>query len=211
MIPENLEHVDALLVLGRGIDAGGELSQSGRDRVPFAIEVARRLFPKVVVFSGGRSWVQARDGVQPPSEGGASLDLANEYLASHPLTGVRFTKEETSESTAANMANSKNLLGLPRGGTLGIVSDELHFLHGRPQYLAGKVFPRAKIFPIILPMEYTPAEARTEQLTTLVTRMLLLGIRPGDTDAIMQRQHRLEDINATVRPRGGASQAYAGE
>lgn len=214
--PENLEHVDALLVLGRGIDADGHLTESGRERVPVALAAARVLTPRVVVFSGGHSWVQERDGIDPPSEGGAMLRLAHQEMGQNgSLPDAAPIAEETSTSTVGNFINSKPLLDLQPGDKLGIVSDDLHFLHRRPQNIAHKVLPGVEVHPIVFPMRFSSHterrhHEREEFLASVALRLVLLGVKPGDTDTIAHRQQRLYDMNIKLRPSGGASQAYAG-
>lgn len=213
--PDGLEHVDALIVLGKGIDEDGNLSESGRERVPVALEVARELMPRVVVFSGGHSWVQERDGINPPSEGGAMLRLAQQELSQHgDALDAELLAEETSINTVGNFINSKPLLNLGRGDKLGVVSDSLHFLYQRPLNIARKVLPGVDVYPITFPMRYSSYKERRrhereEFLASAASRLVLLGVEPGDTDTIARRQQRLHSVNIRLRPSGGGSQAYA--
>src|SRR5690242_13867301 len=114
--------IDAMLVLGRGIEGDGTLSDWSRERAEVAVGVASALLPRVVVFSGGRSWQQAASGIAPPSEGGTMLQHANVVADNALPTQIEWYAEETSESTVANMVNSHSLLGLCAGETLGILS-----------------------------------------------------------------------------------------
>lgn len=193
------EHVDGILVLGRGIEADGTLSKLSAERTIVAMELANQLLPKVVVFSGGRSWRQVAEGVSPPSEGGAMLQYAHEVAGGSLPVGVEFLAEEESESTVANMVNSRDLLGLAAGMSLGLLSDKLHFLYGRPELIAGKVFADVAIRPFMIPVAYTPEQAREEWLSTFATRVALAGVRRGNVDSIMARQRGLERFNGMLR------------
>ena len=195
------ESIDALLVLGRGIDSNGELSETSRERSEIAIDIARILEPHIVMFSGGHSWQQELDGLDIPSEGYEMLSHAVDYIDDgHPLSeSVLLLYEDLSTSTTRNMVNSKPNLGLERGSRLGILSDELHFSQGRVQYLAELVFPHVDIVPFQIPIEHGPGALREERLTTIMTRMAMTGVRAGSDKAIAHRQELLERGNATFR------------
>jgi hypothetical protein len=192
--------IDALLVLGRGIEPDGTLSQTGFERAEVAVDIARRLIPRVVVFSGGHSWVQALEGITPPSEGGAMLAHASRFIDDDLRSRTRFLAEETSTSTVANMVNSRPQLGLSESGArLGILSDSLHFRFGRAQRLARLVFPNTVITPLQIDREETPGSVRDEKLTALMTRVAMAGVSAGNEQAIMRRQRALERGNAVFR------------
>lgn len=197
------QSLDSLLVLGRGIDEQGNLSETGFDRARVAVDIARCALPQVIVFSGGRSWVQVERGIHPPSEGGAMLRYAQESMVDSQLPTTVFKAEEESTSTAENMVLSRAMLALPDSNeaTLGILSDELHFSRGRVDHLAGLVFPRVKIVPFILENrpDASPAARREEKISAAVTRVAMLGVTPGNDHEIMQRQRILERGNSGLR------------
>jgi len=198
---EYLGRIDALLVLGRGIEPDGTLSETGFERTKAAVELSRVVLPKVVVFSGGRSWRQSRAGILPPSEGGAMLRYAQQIMSNRPPKGVEFLAEEMSESTVANMVASKSLLQLGAHATLGLMSDRLHFSQGRPQFLAIRVFPNTTVVPLIVENSHPPSadDIAEERRATLVTMLAMTGVNRGDDRAIMRRQRILERLNRHLR------------
>lgn len=199
MLSTEVPPIDALLVLGRGIDRHGNLSPTGLARVEEALRIARVCVPQVVVFSGGHSWVQELAGDEVPSEGGAMLAYANVCGATE-LSDTRFVAEEESTSTVENMVNSKPLLTLgPEEASLGIVSDRLHFTGGRIDYLAGLVFPGVQIHSFCITEEVTPEALRAEKLVSTMTKLCMWGVRPGNDRAIMRRQRGLERANSLYR------------
>lgn len=198
--------IDAMLVLGRGIGGQGDLSETSKLRAEMALEIAFLALPRVVVFSGGHSWVQEREGVYVPSEGGAmlmhaiirlgELGLADELK----LAGVSLLAEEESTSTTGNMVNSKPMLGLSKGDTLAILTDGLHNQEGRVGDLARLVFPGQHICIIdTVPNTPLPGAEKEEKLATLMTKVFMFGVQPGNDKAIMRRQRCLEMANAAYR------------
>jgi len=194
------QHIDSLLVLGRGIDQDGVLSETGFERARVAVEIAQIVLPKVVVFSGGRSWVQVMRAEQPPSEGGAMLDYALQIMDGDEPADVQFAAEEESTSTVGNMVLSKPLLDLDSGNpSIGILSDALHFSQRRIHRLARRVFPGADIVPYVLAndREPTPEAVREERLAARITRAAMFGVA-GD-DAIMRRHQMIQTVNMGLR------------
>ncbi len=188
------------LVLGRGINKEGILSPTGVERSKVAVQIARMLVPKVVVFSGGHSWRQELTGAEMPSEGDAMLAYAQEYMGTDIPPATQFLAEGKSTSTVENMVNSKPLLGLSENqSSLGILSDGLHFSQGRIEFLAGLVFPGSRICPFYVAKEETPEAVREEKLITIMTKAFMIGVRAGDSRAIMRRQRGLESVNAVYR------------
>jgi hypothetical protein len=63
--------VDAMVVLGRGINEQGELSQTGYDRARAAAHLTYLMSNgplRTVVNTGGRSWKQVLAGQMPPRQ-----------------------------------------------------------------------------------------------------------------------------------------------
>jgi len=192
--------IDALLVLGRGIEPDGTLSQTGFERAEAAVDIARLLTPRVVVFSGGHSWAQALEGITPPSEGGVMLAHASGFVDDDVRSRTSFLAEETSTSTVANMVNSRSLLRLPENGArLGVMSDVLHFDSGQVPYAAGLVFPNAEIIPFKINRGETPGSVYEAKLTIFMTKVAMAGVKAGDERTIMRRQRALERGNAVFR------------
>lgn len=196
--PEPYQHFDALLVLGRGIDEYGTLSLASEQRAVVAARVSELVLPRVVVFSGGRSWRQVAAGVDPPAEGESMRDRATQELNGKVPTGVQFLAENDSVSTAENMTNSALLLGLLPGETLAIMSDERHFAYGRVHQLGSLAFPGQPKLAFRLPDPESPSssEIREEWIASVVTRFVMLGVRPGNHRAMMQRHRWIEALNA---------------
>jgi hypothetical protein len=117
--------------------------------------------------------------------------------------GTQFLAEETLNSTVENMVNSKRMLTPEEGElkVLGVLSDERHFSRGRIQYLGGLIFPDASVvsYQIANAHEPTPEEITEENLTNMMTRLVMSGVTLGNDRAIMRRQHALEKGNAAFR------------
>lgn len=196
--------LDALLVLGRGIDEYGQLSETSRLRTRMAVDLALIAMPSVVVFSGGSSWKQRLEGEEPPiSEGAGMLAEAREYIAElgeEKFAGITlFLDEKESGSTTENMEKSRGLLNLPkRGGVLGIMTDELHNREKRVDFLAKLVFPKTAIvvYDTVPNPDITEADVALEKKTALATRVAMFGVWRGHGKAIMRRQRMLERANA---------------
>jgi hypothetical protein len=203
LLINNLEFtqpIGALLVLGRGIDTDGVLSQTGYERTEVAIDIARLLHPKFIVFSGGHSWAQDMENHEYPSEGDAMLAHALAYLGDEELLETQLISENESVSTVENMVNSKILLEPAiKGETLGLLSDDLHFSKGRAQFLAGLVYPNISTEIFQISREISVSEIREEKLINLMTRIAMFGVTPGNDIAIMRRQHGFEKTNAVIR------------
>ncbi len=191
--------VDALLVLSRNLNPDDTLSKTVQTRTEIAVHyAAHRLVNRVVVFSGGASWRHEMQNLQSRSGGEAMLDYTQELLEEYPPVDVDFLVEKDSISTVENMVNSKPLFDLSISDSLGIVSDELHFLYNRPLFIARKVFPGVIVEPIAFAETYTQGAQREELRNTLATKAALLGVEAGNDRAIMRRQRNLEKVNKLV-------------
>jgi hypothetical protein len=152
------------------------------------------------------SWNQELSGQKAPiSEAQAMLAAAKAYVRDEMPEALgllkNFSTEGTSTSTTENLVNAKRLLIESLGGVAlnraGIVTDELHKKFGRIDFLAKLIFPGVAIKKFLVKNNDVPARAvRKELLTTVATRAFMLGVRPGDLDGIMKRQHALELTNA---------------
>lgn len=197
---------EAMVALGRGIDDEGNLSETSELRAKIAVDVALVLMPRVVVFSGGHSWVQERECADVPSEGAAMLARAMAWIDELGLTddprlaGVTWLAEGTSRSTAENLVNSKPMLGLSPGETLLILTDELHNSEGRVDDLGQLVFPDQNVYTYaVVPNTPLPGAEREEKLATYMTRAFMFRVQPGNGEAIMRRQGYLERANSWYR------------
>ena len=192
--------MDALLVLGRGIDEHGVLSETSQLRAALAVDIARIVAPRIVVFSGGHSWRQERAGEDVPSEGGAMLAFARARIGQNDLEDVTFLAEEQSLSTIENLVNSKPLLELSDGETLGVLTDVLHDQYGRVTYSTRLVFPKQHSHVLaITPNRASPDTEAEEKLATAAMKVFMFGVRRGNDAAIMRRQHLLEKANSAYR------------
>ncbi len=195
--------LDAIAVLGRGINQNGLLSDTGFHRAEVAVVLATILQPQVVVMTGGRSWEQTFYGIETPTEGGAMLTHAEEFIEDNELgnflDGTKFVAAENSISTVENLVDARPLLGeMGPGKKLGLVSDSLHFKYDRPQRLGQLVFPEVDIAPYPIPERYTLAEDNKEMLTTIMTSLFMIGAKPGNDESIMRHQRRLERVTSAV-------------
>jgi hypothetical protein len=201
--------IDALVVLGHGVDGNGELTHGSMRRSEVAVHVADLLHPRIVVFSGGRSWRQVVASELPPvSEGQAMLEHAKIYSArksNQPLSDkIDWETEDESTSTVANLANSSRLLNLQRGETLGLLSDDLHNLYNRVAYLGQLVFPKNKTLPLTFKTIFNQNEKDEERRIAYATRFMMFGVRAGNIPAIMRRQRALEAANIQLRKIGSS-------
>jgi hypothetical protein len=206
---QELPHIDALLILGRGVDEQGALSETGQERVQAAAWLGAVLAPelRVIVASGARSWKQTADGIITPSEGGTMLqDLTTTFETTYGGVpdGLELQAEEASTSTVENFVNSSPLLNLQKGERLGVLSDPLHFMFYRPQYLGRLTLPDTCIVPLELPAHKTPTlpETTEELVSTIAARILMAGVKKGNHDSIMRQQRRLQAFNTTIRTMG---------
>ena len=196
-IPE-INTVNAFQVCGRGIKHNGKLYDTGYERTAISVALAWILRPERVVFTGGNSWRQRYAKLSLPSEGGTMLEYAQ--TACGPLPpGVEFLAETTSTSTVDNMTNSKAILALKRGERLLTISDYVHFIANRVEYIAGLVYPDVEHSFIRIPREYTSTDVREEYFTTAATHLAMLGVEKGNVDAIHARQERLVSANESLR------------
>jgi hypothetical protein len=199
--------VDALIVLGCGVDGNRELLANFVRRSQAAADIAVSLHPRIMVFSSGHPWPQTEAVETPPdSEAIAMYRLADGYAAEQygnplpPDIGI-FTEEE-STSTAAHFAKSSDLLDLQPGESLGFLTDNLHNLYSRAEYLAHLVFPKNKIRPLTHKIIFTQNEKDHERRVYYVTRSFMFGVRPGNLTAIMKRHKRMARSN--VRPKNSS-------
>lgn len=196
--------LDTLLVLGKGIGTDGGLTPDSKYRTDVAASIIRECTPTQVIFTGGHSWQQELAGDKTPSEGSTMLEYAKTLIDSgeHANTS-KLSFENSSFSTVENFVNVKPLL--PKEGDdaiIGVMSNTLHFSRGRIRYLIETVYPNAReIVGIILPEinELRQAQIKEERMINLATHTVMLGVKKGDSKAIMCRQHILEVINRSVR------------
>lgn len=196
---EQLPEVDVLLVLGRGIDCEGSLSETSKLRAELGAHISRLAVNQAVVFSGGRSWRQVLNKENTPSEGGAMLDYTLDWLGSDAPDGVQLLAEEASTSTLENFVLSKRLWeerGL-RPGTVGVLSDTLHFSHGRIHLLGALALPGITKYPFRFedPSVMSPENKREEIKNSLATKVLLAGAPYGNDNALLKRQALKTSIN----------------
>jgi hypothetical protein len=199
--------IDALIVLGRGIDGSGELTADSLRRSQVAVHIGELLGPRVVVFSGGRSWRQVEQGEQPPiSEGEAMLERAQRYAIrkrNQPLPDkIEWLSENESTNTTENFAYSSDLINLRPREILAYLTDDLHDLYQRAFFLSNLVYPGHEIVPITIPTIFTHNQKDEERLSNIATRFFMFGVRPGNIDAIMRRQRVLESANRLYRKIG---------
>jgi hypothetical protein len=82
---------------------------------------------------------------------------------------------------------------------LGFVTDNLHDLYNRPQFIGRLVFPKHRVEPITFRTIITQNQKDEERWINYVTRGFMFGVRSGNIPAIMKRQRVLEAANRRLR------------
>jgi hypothetical protein len=219
MIPKEGEQapLDVLIVLGRGIDEHGNLSETGRQRADYAARLVELGIVKTVIFSGGHSWQQEEQaketGTVFASEGSGMMHRAQAYLEERNVSriGTRFIAEKKSTTTAENFANTKGILdwlGYDKKSVIGIMSDDLHFSAGRIQLLGSVALPgnHKTIVRIENATVPTPEQIQEEKLITLATRLFMVGVRKGNVAGMMRRHDALAKVNRWRQKFNGSKQ-----
>ena len=211
------EPVDALIVLGRGIEPSGELSETDKRRAIEAVYIGTFLRPRVVVFSGGRAWRQVPDNENMVmSEGATMLNYATRFATAHQSERqlpqqTEWLAEGLSTSLTGNFINSADLINLRQGEILGYLTDEVQDHYHRPLLLAQLVFPGHEILPLTIPVIDEDIQRTKEQTKVLIeardkaiaeehriafaTKIAMFGVWPGNFHAIRRRQRALEAAN----------------
>ena len=205
-LEQQLEPMDAILILGRGISDEGELSQTGKDRAEAAARLLLLGKTDTLIFSGGHSWQQEqeyrRTGKIIPSEADAMMRHAIQYLGeTYDPRIMRIYAETKSTNTVENFVYSKQILAdlglLDPDKTIGVMSDELHFREERIQLYGGLTIPGMHKIILRLPNAEDPTEAKAkeEQKVTQLSRLAMVGVRRGGENAVRRRMRLLTAAN----------------
>ena len=106
--------LDALVVLGAGLQPDGSPSETLRYRLDAALAYLGENPGTACVVSGGQGLGESR----------TEADAMAEYLVARGLDEGRITKEERSSTTAENLRNSAGLLA--PGARVAVVTNDFH-------------------------------------------------------------------------------------
>lgn len=189
-----------IMHLGRGgVMANGTLDAYNRGRVEQTLDVARgvaslRPHAKVrIIWTGGHNRQQDRSGTQRvASEGGAALQYASTLVK----VSDRFTMlaEVNSTSTVENATASAGLV--PSGGVIIVVTDPLHYVAGKVQFIMRQTFPKHRVVFVELPSSppgTTWMSGAKHLVSTVITVAGMTGVARGDVAGIQRRQVWLQD------------------
>ena len=197
--------LDCLVVLGKGIGADGVLTPASQYRTEVAAAIIQQSQPMQVIFTGGHSWQQELSGEVTPSEGSTMLAYVKILIGAEKMQNKAsmLLCENASYSTVENFINVKPiLLNNGNDAVIGVLSNDWHFSQGRIRYLTSITYPQVReTVGIVLPeiSLLHPSQLKEERLVNLATRMMMLGIRKGDSATILHRQRILEAINRSIR------------
>lgn len=185
--------------LGRGgVDEDGTLDDYNRNRVEWTLTVARvtaLLRPEAniqIVWTGGCNRKQDRSGAsRATSEGRAALVHACTLIGRND----RFTMlaEENSTSTVENATASAKLV--PEGDTVLVVTDPLHYLMQKAQFIFWLVYPRHQRIYVQLPASPPGTNSKkiaTHLVSTYITVYGMSFVTRGDAAGIQRRQVLLQ-------------------
>jgi hypothetical protein len=189
-----------IMHLGRGgVEEDGTLDPYNRDRVERTLDVARAvatLRPSAyirILWTGGCNRQLDRSGTQrPASEGGAALRYATTLIQADDRFAMQ--SEENSTSTVENVTAYRKYAS--QGSDIVVVSDPLHYLARKIQFILWLVFPGRRTVFVELPSSSpdTNWKSRVKHLvSTFITVVGMIGITRGDAVGIQRRQVWLQD------------------
>jgi hypothetical protein len=187
--------------LGRGgVTEEGTLDSYNKDRVFQTLEVAslvNKLRPRAklqVIWTGGCNRQEDRaDTKRPASEAGA----ANQHALTMIEEDETYTMvtEEDSTSTVENATRSAELVA--DSGVIVIVTDPLHYLARKVQFIMKLVFPQHRLVfvEVVESPPGTDWKSKVKHLiSTLVTVVGMAGVTRGDAAGIQRRQNLLQRL-----------------
>ena len=187
--------------LGRGgVNADGTLDDYNSVRVERTLAVARvvtRLRPEAhvqVIWAGGCNRKQDRSGTsRETSEGRAALVYACGLI--HGNDHFTMQAEENSTSTVENATASAKLVR--KGDTILVVTDPLHYVARKVQFIFWLMFPRHRRLYIQLPASPPGTNIKSVVMHLVSTYITTLGmsfVTRGDADDIQRRQVQLQKL-----------------
>jgi hypothetical protein len=182
--------------LGRGGVENGVLDPYNQGRVHqtlnvmASIETIRPRATVRILWTGGHNRQQDRTGNTPPiSEARAAHDYAATLIDDEMLV------EDQSTSTVENATRSREMVAAD--DTLVVVTDKLHYLARKVQFIFWLTYPRHRVVFVMLPKNPPGTDwlSRCKHLVSTITTVVgMVNVRRGDPDSIQKRQNRLQSI-----------------
>ena len=176
----------AVVVLGCGIDAAGNLNPDATNSVQLAIEAVNSSSNTSLVMTG---YVSYKAAFKPSvSEAQAMKD----YAVSLSIPANKIFVETESKDTIGNLFFTKQNLLMPLGITNIVIVRGPNQSNERIQYLARKILGSDYSYTIAKPEISRPEELEREQKSLAMAKRWLDKIDDGDMDAIyklMREKH----------------------
>jgi len=187
--------------LGRGgVTEEGTLDIYNRGRVLQVLNVVAMIEdirPRATVrtlWTGGCNREQDRTGDKPPvSEAEAAFNYARERFDEDSVFDM--LTESLSTSTVENATRSREMVAAQ--DTIVVVTDSLHYLARKTQFIFWLTYPRHRVVFVKLPKPPPGTNwlGRCKHLaSTAVTVVGMIGVRRGDPDSIQERQNQLQTL-----------------
>jgi hypothetical protein len=187
----------ALAVLGHGVDSYGRPSIYTEQRAQTAAEYYKKFSSQIgLIICSGR---YPRNMVNPPDNGGTEAGSIGDILvlAGVPGSIIKYGEEATCTFTNFMEMKSNNLID-----DTEIDPDyPLRIVTGGPQAPRARfigrrtlALPRHAVRSVISPGEDNKHEIALEYFATAVAHLVLLGVEPGNLEAIDKARLRYEAI-----------------
>lgn len=159
--------------------------------VALNVQAARRHAEIQILWTGGHNRQLDRAGTELPAEAKAARRYARTKIDD------RFTQltEENSTSTVENATRSVELI--PEDHVIVVVTDKLHYLTWKVQFIFWLVFPSQKVVFIKLsdsPPGTTWKNVAIHLVSTVVTVVGMAGVPRGNAAKVRDRQKLLERL-----------------
>lgn len=190
-----------IMHLGRGgVMEDGTLDFYNTDRVLQTVAIASDiadLRPPVsrlqILWTGGHNRKADRSGAQrPASEAEAAYQYAGKVVIDDALTMLT---EEDSTSTVENATRSTKIV--PDGDVIVVVTDPLHYLAWKVQFIMWLTFPRHRLIFVELPSAPPDTNWKSKAkhlVSTFITVTGMIGVNRGNAAAIQRRQNQLQRL-----------------
>lgn len=176
----SMSEVDAILVLGCGIDKHCQLNEDARKSVELGSRLFNQLSASWLIFSGNHSY--KADFVPPISESQAMKD----YATNLKIPEDKILVEAESKDTLGNAYFSKVNLLDPLNLKQIIIVGGPNQSEERLRYIFDKVCGTQIKYKILQHNVDRPKEHERERKSLVVTKNWLSGVKAGDTNAIYQ-------------------------
>lgn len=190
-----------IIHLGRGgVTKEGTLDIYNKGRVLQTVSLAaviEGIRPRAqvsILWTGGCNREQDRAGdKRPATEAGAALNYAYSLIGENDTVVMGI--EERSTSTVENATRATALVS--EFNTIVVVTDKLHYLAHKVQFIFWLAFPRRRVVFVTLPKSPPGTNAKTvavHLVSTFITMLGMIGVHRGNADSIQRRQERLQQI-----------------